>query len=263
VQNIVEFSKVAAWRGETRVLDGLSLEIPLGSSTAILGPNGSGKSTLLKLLSCEIYPEHREGSSMRIFGRERWNVWELRTRLGIVSHDLQMQYAGSATGRDVLLSGYTSTPRVWPHHRFTDVQRARVEELFLALGISHLREKLYAAMSTGEQRRLLLGRALVHDPEALVLDEPTSGLDLQGAFRYLETVRALMKSGKTVLLVTHHIHEIPPEVERVILLKEGKVFADGTKAEVLTSRYLSELFGIGVEIVQTNGFYQAFPAPAA
>jgi len=114
-------------------------------------------------------------------------------------------------------------------------------------------------MSTGQQRRLLLGRALVHDPEALVLDEPTSGLDLQGAFRYLETMRTLMRSGKTVLLVTHHIHEIPPEIERVILLNEGRIHADGTKEEVLTSANLSELFGIGIEVVRANGFFQAFP----
>jgi iron complex transport system ATP-binding protein len=263
MENMVEFRDVAVWRGENRVLDGLTLDLPLGQSTAILGPNGSGKSTLLKLLSCELYPEHREGSLMRIFGRERWNVWELRTRLGVVSNDLQTQYAGSATGWDVLLSGYTSTPRIWPHHRFTDLQRARVDELFQTLGISHLKEKLYSTMSTGEQRRLLLGRALVHDPAALVLDEPTSGLDIQGAFGYLETVRLLMHSGRTVVLVTHHIHEIPPEVERVILLRSGRIFADGSKIEVLTSEILSELFGVGIDVVEANGFYQAFPGSAA
>lgn len=263
MQTFAEFTGVSAWRGENRVLENFSLRLDLGTSTAILGPNGAGKSTLLKLLSCEIYPEHREGSSMRIFERERWNVWELRSHLGVVSHELQMVYSGSATGRDVLLSGYTSTPRIWPHHRFTDTQRGRVDELFGSLGITHLRDKLYSTMSTGEQRRLLLGRALVHDPQVLVLDEPTSGLDLQGAFRYLETMRSLMSGGRTVLLVTHHIHEIPPEVERVILLKSGKVVADGSREEVLTGELLSDLFGVGIEVVSANGFFQAFPAEAA
>ena len=256
---IVELTRVNAWRGETRALHDLTLTLPLGMSTAIVGPNGAGKSTFLKLLSCEIYPEHREGSGIRIFGRERWNVWELRTRLGIVSHDLQTGFFGSATGEEVLLSGFTSTPRVWPHHRFTPEQRARVADLFEMLGIERLREKEFAAMSTGEQRRLLLGRALVHDPQALVLDEPTSGLDLQAAFGYLATIRELMRAGKTVLLVTHHIHEIPPEIERVILLKEGKIFADGCREEILTSDRLSDLFGVAIKAVWANGFCQAFP----
>ena len=258
-QNIVEMRNVTAWRSHTRVFAGLSLDLPLGSSTVILGPNGSGKTTLLRLLSREIFPEQRKGSAMRIFERERWNVWELRTRLGIVSHDLQTGYFSYATGRDVALSGYYSTPRVWPHHRFTDAQVARVAEGLDQLGIMFLKEKRYGEMSTGEQRRLLLARALIHDPEALVLDEPTSGLDLQACFQYLALVRRLMRSGKTVILVTHHIHEIPPEIERVVLLKEGRVVGEGRKEELLTSLRLSELFGTPVNVVHANGFYQAVP----
>ncbi len=258
-QNTIEIRNVAAWRGRTRVFDGLSLDLPSGSSTVILGPNGSGKTTLLRLLSREIFPEHREGSAMRLFGRERWNVWELRTRLGIVSQDLQASYFAYVTGRDVALSGYYSTPRVWPHHRFTDAQLMRVADVLEQLGLTPLAEKLYGEMSTGEQRRLLLARALVHDPQALVLDEPTSGLDLQACFQYLRLVRELMRSGKTVILVTHHIHEIPPEIERVVLLKEGRVVGEGTKEELLTGDRLSELFGTLVHVVRANGYYQALP----
>ena len=114
-------------------------------------------------------------------------------------------------------------------------------------------------MSTGEQRRCLLGRALVHDPIALVLDEPTSGLDLTATFHYLDLVRAHMRKGKTLLLVTHHIHEIPPEVERVVLLKQGKILQDGEKRAVLTEANLSVLFDCPVSLAQANGWYQALP----
>jgi len=114
-------------------------------------------------------------------------------------------------------------------------------------------------MSTGEQRRFLLGRALISDPDTLLLDEPTSGLDLKACFQYLEIVRGLMQAGKTVILVTHHIHEIPPEVWRVVLLKDGAVVADGAKENILTSVQLSQLFDTPIELVHANGFYQAMP----
>jgi iron complex transport system ATP-binding protein len=260
LERIVELRGVRAWRGDTLVFEDLTLDILRGEHTAILGPNGAGKSTLLRLLSREIHPEHREAGSMRLFGRERWNVWDLRSRLGLVSHDLQVDYSPYSTGSDVVLSGYYSSLGVWSHQRFTADDRDRARELLTGFGIGGLGEKRYAAMSTGEQRRLLLARALVHEPEVLVLDEPTSGLDPKACIQYLETVRGLMASGKTVILVTHHIHEIPPEIGRVLLLKDGRIVADGPKAEILTNHRISELFEAPLEVVRAKGFYQVVPA---
>jgi iron complex transport system ATP-binding protein len=262
VSKIIEIKNVTAYRGDTRVFDGLSLEIPAGRNTVILGPNGAGKTTLLKLLMREIYPVHRTDSHLRIFGRDRWNVWELRARLGIVSQDLQKDYVGYASGMNVILSGFYSSVDVWAHQQFSDADIARAERIIESLGIAALKNKLFAAMSTGEQRRFLLGRALVNDPETLVLDEPTSGLDLRACFQYIELVRGLMQNGKTVILVTHHIHEIPPEIEYAILLKNGEVMAEGRKIDILTDANLSNLFATSVHLVQANGFYQAMPAAA-
>lgn len=259
METIVEIRNVTAWRGDTRVFDGLTLEIERGCSTAILGPNGAGKSTLLKLLSREIHPEHRKDSALRLFGRERWNVWELRTRLGLVSHDLHIRYPDDATGRDVVLSGFHSSMGIWRNHRVTDAQRAAAEATLERLGVHALADRTYASMSTGEQRRFLLARALVHDPEVLVLDEPTSGIDLKACFEYLDLVRRLMRSGKTVVLATHHVHEIPPEIERIVLLKDGRVLADGAKPDLLTGRRLSETFETPVDVVRANGYYRAVP----
>lgn len=256
---IIEIANAAVYRGDTCVFDDLSLEIARGCQTAILGPNGAGKSTLLKLLSRELYEVPREGSTVRLFGRERWDVWELRSRLGIVSHDLQHDYAAWARGVEVILSGLYASIGVWEHQAYSRADRDRAARLMEELGVAGLGDRPFGALSTGEQRRFLLGRALIHDPEALVLDEPTSGLDLKACFQYLEIVRCLMRAGKTLILVTHHIHEIPPEVERVILLKAGRIVADGKKADVLTSADLSRLFDTPIALARANGFYQALP----
>lgn len=260
MQSILEINNARVYHGHTRVFDGLSLEIPQGCNTAILGPNGAGKSTLLKLLSRELYPVQRNGSYVRIFGRERWNVWDLRSHLGILSHELQHCYRGRIRGVEVILSGYYSSIGTFPHQRFSPQDEERANRVMAALGIARLKDKMFAEMSAGEQRRFLLGRALIHDPDALVLDEPTSGLDLKACFQYLDIVRRLMRDGKTIILVTHRIHEIPPEVSRVVLLKNGEVVADGEKSEILTSQNLSYLFDTPIQVMYLDGFYQVMPA---
>jgi len=258
-QKVIEIKKATVYRGRTQVFDRFSLEIMGGGSVAILGPNGSGKSTLLKLLSRELYPVQQKDSYVKVLGEELWNVWELRAHLGIVSQDLQEQYMGHVKGINVLLSGLYSSVGVWSHQIFTDEDSLRAGRLMEKLGIRHCREKPFSEMSTGEQRRLLLGRALIHDPDVLVFDEPTSGLDVKACFQYIEIVRDLMRTGRTVVLVTHHIHEIPPEISRVVLLKAGQVMADGPKAEILSNESLSGLFDIPVEVIRINGFYQVIP----
>lgn len=258
--NVIDIRHATVYRGDTKVFADLSLEIARGCQTAILGPNGAGKSTLLKLLSGELHPVCRNGAPIRLFGRDSWNVWELRAQLGIVSHDLQHRYIEDARGVEVILSGFYASIGTYAHQRFTAEQQERAGRLMEALGVAALHDRLFSEMSTGEQRRFLLGRALVHDPDTLVLDEPTSGLDLRACFHYLGLVRNLMQQGKTIVLVTHHLHEIPPEVSRVVLLKEGRVVADGRKHEVLTRERLTDLFDIPMELVVANGWYQTVPA---
>jgi iron complex transport system ATP-binding protein len=159
-----------------------------------------------------------------------------------------------------MLSGYYASIDTYVHQRFTDVDIERANQIMKRLDISALNERLFGEMSTGEQRRFLLGRALIHDPCTLVLDEPTSGLDLRSCFEYLSIIRDLIQQGKTILLVTHHVHEIPPEVSRVVLLRQGEVIADGAKHRILTSEHLGALFETPVQIVEANGFYQAMPS---
>ena len=261
--NILDIRNATIYRGENLVFDRLNLAIEDGCHTAILGPNGAGKTTLMRLLARDVYPVLAEGSVVRIFGSDDWNVWDLRAQLGIVSGDLQQEYLPHTTGLRVILSGLFSSIDLWPGMEPSPKQRDHAAQILAQLGVSELRDRPYGEMSTGQQRRLLLGRALIHRPRALLLDEPTTGLDLKACFQYLAAIRELMRAGTTVILVTQHIHEIPPEIGRVILLRRGGVLADGDKAAVLTSERLSELYDIPVQVIHADGYFQALPLQAA
>ena len=256
---ILDIKNATVYRGDACVFDDLSFMLAAGAHTAILGPNGAGKSTILKLLSGEVHSLPKHETSIRVFGEAQWNVWDVRKRLGMVSHDLQHQYMENVTGLEVVLSGYYASIGIYGHQDFTSTQIARACVVMEELGIGFLTDRKFSEMSTGEQRRCLLGRALVHDPTVLVLDEPTSGLDLTATFHYLDLVREHMRKGKTLLLVTHHIHEIPPEVERIVFLKQGKILQDGEKRSLLTEANLSALFDCPVAVAQANGWYQTLP----
>ena len=236
-------------------LDDISLRIEAGEHVCILGPNGCGKSTLIKTITRECYPVVREGSSISILGRERWNIFELRSLLGIVSPDLLGACTTDATGRDVVLSGFFSSTRIFPHHHPDPAQLALADRALERMGVAHLAGRSVARMSSGEAKRTLIARALVHDPRALLFDEPSNALDIAAQLQLRAAMRELAQSGIAILLVTHHVSEIIPEIERVILLRDGRIIADGRKDEVLTSERISGLFGIRLRIVQQDGYF--------
>jgi len=256
---LLNFENVSAYRGLTLALNSISLSIAAGQNTAILGPNGAGKSTLLKLVARELYPVVRDDSVLEIFGQDRWSIWDLRKRLGIVSPDMQITYNGLVLGEDVILSGFLSSIGHVDHAKLTEQQIQRGQSIAKELGIVDLLAKPYGEMSTGQQRRFILARALVHRPELLIFDEPTTGLDLEGVVDHFERATRLIAEGTTILLVTHHVHEVPPEIDRIILLKKGEIFRVGSKQEVLTDENLSELFGVKLSVSSANGFYHAVP----
>ena len=258
---LIDIHNATIWRGSTRVFAGLNFSIAQHERVAILGPNGSGKTTLLKTINRELYPVVSEDSWVRILGRDTWNVWELRRQIGIVSHDLQSRYAPETTAIEVVISGFFSSIGVHGllAERVTVQQVEQAAAALAMLGIDELRDTPLRQMSTGQQRRCLLGRALVHDPDTLILDEPTTGLDIAASFEYLTRIRALARAGRNIVVVTHHLSDIPPEVERVIVLKEGAVVADGCKASILTGELLSQVYDVPVRVLQQDGFYLAYP----
>jgi iron complex transport system ATP-binding protein len=255
----LDIQNADVFQGRTQVFRNLNLQIRQGENVAILGPNGAGKTTLLKLLTRELYPVVKPESHVKLFGDERVLLWELRKKIGLVSQDFQNQYSAHIKGGAVVLSGFFGAVGVHGHHQVTQAHRDRASELMQQLGVSHLVDAFYAHLSTGQQRRLLLARALVHDPEVLVLDEPTNGLDLKVAIEFTHSLRHLAQTGKSLLLVTHHVQEIVPEIERVVLLAEGRVVADGPKKELLSDAVLSDLFDTAIRVVESGGFYQVLP----
>jgi iron complex transport system ATP-binding protein len=255
LQNVTVVRGVSA---ERPALDEVSLRIEVGEHVCILGPNGCGKSTLIKTITRECYPVAREGSSISILGRERWNIFELRSLLGIVSPDLLASCTTDATGRDVVLSGFFSSTRIFPHHHPHPEHLARAEATLARLGIAHLAHRAVSQMSSGEAKRTLIARALVHDPQTLLFDEPSNALDIAAQFRLRDTMRELAQSGLGILLVTHHVSEIIPEIERLVLLREGRIMADGAKQEILTAGHLSSLFGVPVRLVQQDSYFHLY-----
>src|SRR5215472_167282 len=252
---LVELQNVSVARGDNLGLDRLSLRIEQGEHLCILGPNGSGKSTLIKTLTRECYPIASEDSVMRILGRERWNIFELRSLLGIVSPDLLAACTTDATGLDVVLSGFFSSTRIFPNHEPQPDQRKKAEAALARLGIAHLAARPVAAMASGEAKRTLIARALVHNPQTLLFDEPSNALDMAGQVELRETMRDLARGGLGILLVTHHVSEIIPEIERVVLLQNGRLLVDGAKEQVLTGAQLSALFGVAVKLSREDGYY--------
>lgn len=242
-------------RGGKIVLDDVTLRIRAGEHVAILGPNGCGKSTLVKTITRECYPLARAGSSIAILGHDSWNVFELRKLLGIVTNDLIAASTRNITGLEVVLSGFFSSIGLQPYHRVTASMREKAGAVLDLLEIPHLADREMDAVSSGESRRVLIGRALVHHPLALLLDEPANSLDLRAAFELRAILRKLAQSGTGILLVTHHLPDIIPEIGRVIFLKNGRVFADGDKSALLTPERLTELFSVPIELASRAGYY--------
>jgi iron complex transport system ATP-binding protein len=255
---LLSLSEVTVMRGDRAALQDITLEIASGEHVCILGPNGCGKSTLIKTITRECYPLVRQGSRISILGRERWNIFELRSLLGIVSPDLLASCTTDATGRDVVLSGFFSSTRIFPHNQPDPQHLNRAEAVLERLGVAHLADRAVAHMSSGEAKRTLIARALVHNPQTLLFDEPSNALDIGAQLQLRDTMRELAKSGMGILLVTHHVSEIFPEMERVVLLREGRILADGSKASVLTEEHLSKLFGVAIRLGRQDGFYHLY-----
>ena len=249
-------------RGNETVLHDISFQVAAGESVAILGPNGCGKSTLIKLLTCELYPLAQPGMHLRIFGRERWDVTELRRRMGLVSADPPVRDALHVPAVEIVLSGFFSAARLWPHLRVTPEMREAAMAAMDALGIPHMAERPLQAMSAGQQKRVMIARALASSGDGngrrvLLLDEAANTLDLLARRELQAALRSLARQGVSILLVTHHVEEIFPEMRRVLLMRDGRIMADGPTTDLLTSAHLSSVFSAPVQVEERDGSYFA------
>ena len=258
---LLDINEASVMRGEALILDRFSLRLAIGQHTAILGPNGSGKSTLIRLIARQLYPlARRDGAPViRVFGRDRWSVSELRGLIGIVSPAVQLDYTSDSPLEvfDAVVSGFFAARGLGLDHHITPLMRERALEALEHVEATALIGRDMASLSTGEARRVLIARAMVHRPRALLLDEPCAGLDPASRRRFLETLRQLARHGTTLLLVTHHVEEILPEIDHVLLLRDGRLLHEGNKASVLTDSALTDAFGMPTRVVRHGDYYGA------
>ncbi len=256
-ENALEMKSVSVVRNGKYILKDIDLTIANGENVVILGPNGSGKTTLIKLFSGEIRPYYDgEGRSfMSIFGETKWNVFELRNKLGIVSMDLQNRFNNDVLVSDVILSGYFGSMDVFRNHTVTQDMVRAVYNAALRMGVEDKLERTIANLSLGEMRRVLIARALVSEPSMLILDEPMTGLDIvmKDAFRKMFDI--LTASGVNIIMITHELEDIPESVDRIIMLKDGEKIVDGKKTDVLTSENISNLFDADITVTKTDNSY--------
>jgi iron complex transport system ATP-binding protein len=260
---LIEIDHVSLHRNRVTILDRLSLCIQLGQHTVILGPNGSGKTSFLKLLMRFFYPSVVNESTGRIeiLGQSEWNVWELRQQLGYINMEIDFHFSHGRSGRlsaeEVVLTGFSSIELEVDESTLTDTMRESAIEALKRCGVEHLRDRPVAHVSTGERRRILLARAIVHRPRALILDEPTSGLDIGARQILLNQLQTIANEGTTLVLVTHHLEEILPCIQNVVLLDRGQAIYQGDRVHGLSEKTLSKLFEIPIQLhCDSNGFLQ-------
>jgi iron complex transport system ATP-binding protein len=201
-----------------------------------------------------------EGSYVKLFGSETVNLCELRSRIGLVSQDLQEDYTPWTSALQVIVSGFFGAIGAHGHLQPTPAQHEHAEHLLHQLGMADYRDTMFQRLSTGQKRRLLVARALVHQPRALIFDEPFNGLDMGAAAELSKLMRDFCSPEHSLLLTTHHVDELIPEIERVVLLQQGRVLMDGDKQQVLTSANLSRLYNVPVRLMQQDGWYRLWMA---
>jgi iron complex transport system ATP-binding protein len=257
IKLIIDFENIHVSYDVKPVLKEINLKVKAGEHLAILGANGSGKTTLMKLFSNDLYPNVSYRFKKEIFGRQRWSIFELKKKLGIITNDLHNYFEKQGaflSGYEVVLSGYYSSIGIFKHQDFSDDWHKKAVETMKFMEISNLRDKLVSNMSTGELRKCIIARALIHDPEAFVLDEPTSGLDIKAQISFINLLRKLSQK-TTIILITHHIEEIFKEIKNVALIYNQSIYKYGDKKEILNSKNLSKIFDMKLSLKCDNDRY--------
>jgi iron complex transport system ATP-binding protein len=250
-------------RGQNVVLQDVNLSIASGEHVAFLAPNGCVKSTLIKAMTCECYPIVRPGMELKVYGRDRWEVQELRKHLGVVATELPGERTSVTRGVDAVISGFFSSSTLWPNLEVTESMRSSALDALALLDAAYLRDRWVGEMSAGEKRRVMIARALVHRPAMLLLDEPSNALDLAAQRELREILRDVAvgsgtRRGTGVVMVTHHLADILPEIDRVVMMRGGRIVGDGPKQELLRASRLQELFGVPLELTERNGYWHSW-----
>lgn len=257
MQALVSMKNVSVIRSGKRIIDELTWDVHLNQRWVVIGPNGAGKSTLLSLLSSYLYPSSGELIVLgQMFGKS--DITELKTRVGMTSASLLALIPEDENVEDIVLSSAYAVFGRW-REEYDPWDESRSAALLSTLGVKHLRERTFHTLSEGEKKRVLIARALMPDPEILLMDEPAAGLDLGGREDLLQRIAGFSDdpNSPVTITVTHHLEEIPRGTTHLLVLKEGRIFAQGGISETLTSTMLSELYGQNLELGESQGRFFA------
>lgn len=252
VQPLFELNDAEVVRAGRTILHVDKFLLAKGENIALLGPNGAGKSTFVKLITREVMPLYREQSPVKFNGNPRATLVDVRKTLGIVSSTMQAQINVHLPAVDIVEGGLFGTLGLPRHVHPDERTHAKALDAMELLGVAKLADQDVMTMSSGQARRVLFARALVHDPNTLLLDEPCTGLDPEGMYYVRSSMRDLARAGKGIVLITHYPEDIIPEIKRLVLVKEGKLFADGAKEDMLTDQMMSSLFDVPLQVAK-NG----------
>lgn len=244
VPNIVEMHDAQVRRSGKTILKVDEFSLASGESIAILGPNGSGKSTFVGLITREVFPLHCDDPSVLFCGRSNTSLEEMKQQIGFVSSTMQKQIEVHLPAIEIVQGGLFGSLGIPKRFQASDEDHVRAMDIMRELNIEDIAYRDMKTLSTGQARRVLIARALIHDPKVLVFDEPTTGLDPTGMYYVRKAMSDIASSGRSIVLVTHYPEDIVPEIERVLLLKDGEIFADGARENLLTGAVLSDLFDI-------------------
>ncbi len=248
-----EAENINCFKNGYRVLKDLNLKISYSENVILIGPNGSGKSSLIEVINRNIYPVITNKSKLKIFNKELINLWELRKRISTVNNDIKNRINPNLQVFDLILSGLYG--RYCFIKNKSERDSYKVEKIIKKMNISNLSKKYFSHLSDGEKQISLIARALIKKPDILILDEPIANLDYKSKFLVVDKINELSKLNAKIFCVTHDISTITKIYDRVIMLKDGKIIADGHQKTVLNSENLNNLYGIDVELTKNDGLW--------
>ncbi|MGO1628945.1 ABC transporter ATP-binding protein [Microbacterium sp.] len=255
--SVLEFSDVVVRRGGRNIVDELDWSVNDDERWVVLGPNGAGKTTLLQLADTFMHPT---SGDVTILGETlgKTNVFELRPRIGFTSSSLARRVPADETVLNVVMTAAYSVLGRW-NEEYEGIDEERAREVLRDWALDHLADRVFGTLSDGERKRVMIARAIMTDPELLLLDEPSASLDLGSREVLLGLLSTFAKSPLTpaMVMVTHHVEEIPPGFTHVLLLREGRAVAAGPIAETLTRENLTEAFGMQIALAEAGGRYAA------
>ena len=253
MSTIVKLHDVSVNRGTTQILRNINWQMRMGEKWAVLGPNGAGKTTLLQLISGYIFPA---SGSVEVLGEQFGisDITEIRSRIGLATANVLNRIGFDETVHDAVISSVHGVTGIGLE-RYADLDEKRAAELMTEWSLSDLANKRIANISDGERKRLLIARALMPNPELLLLDEPTAALDLGSREALLKKLQnlCLKDDAPAIVMVTHHVEEIPTGITHVLLLRGGKAIASGPVEQVISSVTLSATYGVPVVVHQNDG----------